>query len=372
MNRVLEPARPETAGYEEEILEPELPIVDAHHHLWFQTEARLASFDAADSLIARVLAPVYRRYARYLFEGFHADAHAGHDVRASVFVDARLMYRADGPEALRPVGEVEFVNGLAAMWASGAFGEARLCAGIVGGADLTLGDRAAAVLDAQLAAGGERCKGVRSHVSHDADPQVSPPGLGHAGLMLSDAFRAGFRHLAPRGLSFDAFVFAPQLSELAQLARAFPDTSIVLEHVGGPLGIGRYAGRAAEQFAAWRAELPPLVELPNVTVKLSGLGMPFSGIDYAGVESRPRSAALAELWRPYVESCIELFGVDRCMFASNYPVESLAASYPVLWNAFKRIAAGASADEKAALFGGSARRIYRLGEAGLGDGGLAR
>ena len=326
------------AQHAEPIIEPALPIIDPHHHLW-------------------------DRDAPYLFGEFRADITTGHNIRASVFVECGEMYRADGDPALAPVGETEFVNGVAAMSASGKYGAARICAGIVGSADLLLGAAVDAVLEAHLRAAGERFRGIRGRSVWDADPTIKgsakdfPPGL------LGEArFREGYARLARHGLTFDSWLFHPQIPELADLAGAFPDTPVVLDHIGAPLGIGVYAGRTDEVFAAWRRSLAELARRPNVVVKLGGLGMHLFGFDLdAAHRERPAaSEELARRWRPYLETCIELFGHDRCMFESNFPVDKRSASYPVLWNAFKLVAAGCSATEKAALFHDTAQRVYRL------------
>lgn len=348
------------ATFAEEIIEPDLPIVDAHHHLWYQSDARLEQMRNARGELAEALYPVYRRNARYLFDELLADAMSGHNVVASVFVDSNLLYRADGPPHLRSVGEVEVVNGVAAMSASGQFGNRRLCAGIVGRADLTLGDGVEEVLTALMEAGKERFRGVRWHIAHDDDPAISPPGFAHPGMMAEPDFRKGMRRLGGHDLSFEAYVVEPQLPELAELADACADTRIILNHAGTPLGIGRYRGRLAERFPIWRNSILELARRPNVTVKLGGLGMPQCGFTYAEPGTAYGSEELAAQWRPYLETCIEAFGVERCMFESNFPLESVTASYPMLWNAFKRVASGASPDEKNALFHATAGRVYRI------------
>ena len=172
--------------------------------------------------------------------------------------------------------------------------------------------------------------------------------------------RAAMKHFDKRQLSLDIWVVEPQLPEAVDLARAFPDVPMVIDHVGTPVGLGRYAGKRDERFAGWKASMASLAELPNVHIKLGGLGMPFPGFEGMGPDVRPSSETLAAAWQPYIESCIELFGANRCMFESNFPVDRWGADYPTLWNAFKRIAAGASADEKADLFAGTATRFYRL------------
>lgn len=340
----------------EEILEPDLPIVDPHHHLWDR------------SGIAANLPPVkhgfdniMRRSPRYLLPELLADTGSGHNIVATVYLECGAFYRADAPDPLKPVGEVEFVNGVAAMAASGIYGKTKACAGIVGTANCTLGDGVKGVLEALIAAGNGRFRGIRQSASHDADPNVlGPLGRQVAGFYRSDAFRAGFRHLAPLGLSFDAWLLEPQLPDLIDLARTFEDTVFVLDHVGTPLGIGAYEGKREERFPVWRENMRKLAELPNVNVKLGGLAMVFPGFKSFLSDPPATSAQLATEWKPYVETCIEAFGPSRCMFESNFPVDEPTCSYATLWNAFKRLAAGASADEKAALFSGAASRVYRL------------
>ena len=339
----------------EEILEPGLPIIDPHHHLWDHGAAPVA--EGPEHPFMTAIAPA----GRYLLDDLLADVGSGHNVIATVFVECRAFYRADGPEDLRSLGETEFVNGVAAMSASGAYGPIRACAGIVGNVDLTLGEAAAPVLERHVAAGGGRFRSVRNSASHDDDPQVLGPLAGvPAGLYRRDDFRAGFARLAPLGLSFDAWMLEPQLPDLIDLARAFPKTRIVLDHVGTPLGLGPYAGRRDERFGVWRDNIRALAALPNVVVKLGGLAMAFCNFPSFLAEPRASSQQLAEEWRPYIETCIEAFGAHRCMFESNFPVDMGACDYATLWNAFKRLAAGASADEKAALFAGTAREVYRL------------
>jgi len=339
----------------EPILDPGLPIVDPHHHLWDRTSVPPPREDAHPFERVIQLTP------RYLLDELRADAGSGHNVVATVYVQCGAFYRADGPRELAPVGEVEFVNGVAAMSASGLYGPLRACAGIVGHADLNLGDDVVRVLEAEITAGGDRFRGIRHMAAHDADPAVLGP-LSHtsAGVLTGEAFRRGFARLAPLGLTFDAWLLEPQLPDLIDLARAFPETDIVLDHVGTPLGIGVYAGKLPERFDVWRDNIRELAKSPKVTVKLGGLAMPFPGFPGLDGQARPSSQVLADLWRPYIETCIEAFGADRCMFESNFPVDRWGCDYATLWNAFKRIAAGSSDTEKADLFAGTARRFYGL------------
>ncbi|HTV95216.1 MAG TPA: amidohydrolase family protein [Steroidobacteraceae bacterium] len=341
----------------EPVIEARLPIIDAHHHLWLIPEAILAAMRESATL-----APVLRGKARYLLEDFLADAQAAHNVRATVFAECHAMYRAHGPEEYRSLGEVEFANGAAAMSASGIFGEVQVCAGIIGHVDLRLGDRVQQVLESHVQAGGGRYRGVRNVTHHDADPDVLGSWGGYgAHALLDDGLRRGFKWLGKFELSFDAYVLEPQLPDVIDLARSFPDTQIVVDHAGAPVGVGRYAGKRGERFPIWRDHMRTLSRCDNVAVKLGGLGMPTAG--FASFRSDPpaTSEQLAAEWKPYVETCIEAFGAGRCMFESNYPVDAGSCSYAVLWNAFKRLAAGASTDEKAALFSGTAARVYRLG-----------
>jgi predicted TIM-barrel fold metal-dependent hydrolase len=321
----------------ETILEPDLPIIDTHHHLW----------DRPDH--------------RYLLHEFLADVRTGHSVVATVFMECHSMYRASGPAEMRPVGETEFVNGIAAMSDSGNYGSTRVAAAIVGFADLTLGDRVEPVLEAHLRAGGGRFRGVRHSAAWDASPVIgnigAVPGL-HV-LTRSD-FRVGLARLAKLGLSLDAWVFHTQLGDVVDLARAVPPATIIMGHVGGPLGYGPYAGKRDEVFAAWQTGVKNLASCPNVIMKLGGMMMRLAAFDYRTAASPPTSEELAALWRPYIEPCIEMFGADRCMFESNFPVDKMGIGWAALWNALKRIAAGASADEKLAMFSGTARRVYRL------------
>ncbi|WP_426959539.1 amidohydrolase family protein [Muricoccus radiodurans] len=324
----------------EEVLLPDLPIVDPHHHLW------------------------HRADERYLLDDLLRDTGSGHDVRATVFVQCASMYRPDGPEELRPLGETEFVNGVAAVAASGFYGRTRACAGIIGFADLTLGDRVAPVLEAHLATAGARFRGVRNRTAWHPSPEVrsnlvTPP----PGPLEDPRFVEGGRVLAAHGLSLDVWAYQTQLPLVSALARAVPGLTVVVNHCGGPLGIGPFAGRRAEGFAAWRPDVLALAALPNVVMKLGGLAMEVSGLDFHRHPDPPGSAALAEAWRPYVETLIEAFGPRRCMFESNFPVDKGMCGYVALWNAFKRLAAGAGEAERAALFAGTAIRTYRLDEA---------
>jgi predicted TIM-barrel fold metal-dependent hydrolase len=325
------------AQYAEEIIDPKRPIVDPHHHLWD------------------------RGGLRYMIEEMSTDIASGHNIIATVYVDCRSMYRAKGAEAFRPVGEVEFANGVAAMSASGGYGPAQICAGIVSHANLLLGDGAKAVLEAEIVAGQGRFRGIRHSSAWDAEAAVaSMYATRPKGLLLDAAFRKGFACLAPLGLSFDAWLFHPQLGEFVDLARAFPDTRIVLDHCGGPVGLGRFAGKREETFAVWKASIQQAAKCANVSVKLGGLAMRLLGFDFHERPRPPSSEQAAAAWRPYIETCIEAFGPDRCMFESNFPPDKGQCSYQVIFNAFKRIAAQYSETEQTALFSKTAADVYKL------------
>jgi predicted TIM-barrel fold metal-dependent hydrolase len=324
------------ALHTEDTIDPGRPIVDAHHHLW------------------------EREGNRYMIDDITADIASGHNVIATVYVDCRSMYRTEGPEPLRPVGEVAFAADVAAQSAA-AHGKTQVCAGIVGHANLTLGTKVRSVLEAEIDAGRGRFRGIRHQSAWDADENVG--GMYAArpkGLLHDAAFREGFACLAPLGLTFDAWLFHPQIAELTDLARIFPDTTIVLDHCGGPLGVGRFAGQRDSTFRDWRSSISELARCPNVVVKLGGLGMRLLGEDFHLRPTPPTSEDVAAAWRPYIETCIEAFGADRAMFESNFPPDKGQASYQVIFNAFKRIAAQYNDDEQTALFSRTATNIYRL------------
>jgi predicted TIM-barrel fold metal-dependent hydrolase len=344
----------------ETILEPDLPIVDPHHHLWDRRS--YAAPGASGATPEHPFMTAIADARRYLLDELLADTGSGHRIVATVFVECGAFYRADGPVEMRTVGETEFVNGVAAMSASGMYGDTRACAGIVSRADLSLGDGVVPVLEAHIAAGGGRFRGIRNSASFEDDKEVlGPLNRAEAGLYLSDKFREGFRRLAPLGLSFDAWLLEPQLPDAISLARAFPETHIVLDHVGTPLGRASYQGKLKERFPIWRENVRELAKSPNVVVKLGGLAMAFCNFPSFLAEPRAPSEQLAAEWRPYIETCIEAFGPKRCMFESNFPVDMGSCDYATLWNAFKRIAKGYSPDEKTSLFSETAANTYRLG-----------
>lgn len=325
-------------GRKEPILMPDLPIVDCHFHLFI------------------------RPTIKYMFEECLDDVTAGHRIIGSVYVETQAFARNDGPEIERTLGEIEFANGIGALSASGFYGRCRVAAGIVGHARLSSGDAIAPVLDLALARAPDRLRGVREILIDHAreDAFRGAPHRPARGLMASTAFRDGFRHLSLRGLSFDAAIFDPQLGELAELAKAFPDTQIILNHMGTAMAIDLDAQGRMEVFRAWRSALREIAKLPNLSCKISGLGMPVWGL---GLDTREDSISyheLAEAWGPYVDTALECFGPDRCMMASNYPPDSRSAGFVPLWNALKYCVKSCSADELGMLFNGTAKRLYRL------------
>ncbi|MXO90134.1 amidohydrolase family protein [Pontixanthobacter aquaemixtae] len=340
----------------ETIFEPDLPIIDPHHHLW-DLRPLLPSFPAPRHPFLESIAGA----PYYTFNELLADTQSGHNVIGTVFMECGAFYDAARDDAMKPVGEVEYVNGVAAQGASGLYGEYRPCAGIIGHADMMLGDGAREVLEALVAAGNGRFRGIRHQGAWDADPDVlGPPFHAPEGLLRDDTFRKGVAQLHGMGLSFDAWVLEPQLRDVVDLAKAFPEMPICLDHCGTPLNIASYKGKLEENFDRWASSIRELAQCDNVMVKLGGLAMVNCGMPEEGPAKGYGSEELAAMWRPYIETCIEAFGSDRAMFESNYPVDRWGATYPVLWNAFKRITADYSDSEKAALYAGNAARFYKV------------
>jgi L-fuconolactonase len=326
----------------EPTLEPEIPICDPHHHFWDFRTQRIP-------------------YQRYLLHELAADINSGHNVRSTVFIEARAMYRSDGPEEMRPVGEVEFVQGLAAASASGLYGPGRAAAAIVGHANLNLGERVEPVLEALQTASPNRFRGIRHSVTWDPNPEVENTAAHNMqGQLASDNFRAGARVLARMGLSLEGWLFFPQLPELADFAKAVPDLTIILNHIGGLLRVGPYANRDNEVLATWRGGIAAVADCPNVNIKLGGIGMPRTGFDWHARVKPIGSEELAESMAPFMTYCIEQFGPNRCMFESNFPVDKVSYSYNVMYNAFKRLSKGYAAAERAAMFHDTAARVYRI------------
>ena len=326
----------------EEALEPDIPICDPHHHFWdFRTE-RIP-------------------YQRYLMHELADDVNGGHNVRSTVFVEARSMYRPGGPEEMRPVGEVEFVQGLAAASDNGLYGPCKAAASIVGHANLNLGENVRPVLEALQAASPNRFRGIRHSVTWDPHPEVENTAAHKAeGQMSSDNFRAGARVLADMGLTLEGWMYFPQMPELAEFARAVPNLTIILNHIGGLLREGPYAGRDDEVFDTWRKGIAAAASCPNVVIKLGGIGMPRTGFDWHTRTKPIGSEELAADMKPLIDYCIDQFGPSRCMFESNFPVDKVSYSYTVMYNAFKRLTTQYSASERADMFHDVAARVYSV------------
>ena len=326
----------------EPALEPEIPICDPHHHFWDMRTERIP-------------------YQRYLLHELADDVNSGHNVRSTVFVEARAMYRSSGPEEMRPVGEVEFVQGLAAASESGLYGPTRAAASIVGHANLLLGDGVEPVLEALQSASPNRFRGIRHSVTWDPHPEIEVTSAHRMQGQLADPnFRAGACVLARMGMSLEAWMYFPQLPELADFAKAVPDLTIILNHIGGLLRVGPYANNDDEVLEAWRNGIAAVAECPNVNVKLGGIGMPRTGFDWHERDTPAGSEELAEDMAPLMNYCIEQFGPDRSMFESNFPVDKVSYSYNVMYNAFKRLSKGYSDSERAAMFHDTAVRVYRV------------
>ncbi len=326
----------------EDALDPELPICDPHHHFWdFRTE-RIP-------------------YQRYLLHELADDVNGGHNVRSTVFVEARSMYRPSGPVELRPTGEVEFVQGLAAASDTGLYGPTKAAAAIVGHANLNLGENVRPVLEGLQAASPNRFRGIRHSVTWDPNPEVENTAAHKAESQLSsDNFRTGARVLADMGFSLEGWMFFPQMHELAEFARAVPNLTIILNHIGGLLRDGPYAGRDDEVFDVWRKGIAAAASCPNVVIKLGGIGMPRTGFDWHTRTKPIGSEELAADMKPLIDYCIDQFGPARCMFESNFPVDKVSYSYTVMYNAFKRLTTQYSASERADMFHDVAARVYRV------------
>jgi L-fuconolactonase len=324
---------------QEPTLEPELPICDPHHHFWDCRPERVP-------------------YQRYLLHELAADVNSGHNVRSTVFLEVRAMYRPDGPPETRSAGEVEFVQGLAAASASGLYGPTRAAAAIVGNANLNLGAAVEPVVDALQAASPNRFRGIRNSAAWDPHPEVE--NRAEQGLLASEKFQEGARVLARRGLSLDITLYFPQLSELVDFANAIPDLTIVLNHIGGLYRVGPYGSRDDEVIPAWRGGIAAVAKCPNIVLKLGGVGQPRYGFDWYTWDKPVGSEELAGHLSPLMNYCIEQFGPDRCMFESNFPPDKVSYSYNVLFNAFKRLSKEYSPDERAAMFHDTAARVYRI------------
>ena len=324
------------AAVREEIVDPGRPIIDPHHHLWETTSM----------------------WGTYVLDDLWADTESGHNIEKTVFIDCRSGYRQDGPEHLKPVGETEFVAGVAAE--SVKREGAATIAGIVSHADMLLGEDVQEVLEAHEAAGLGLFRGIRHAGPYDTTGTLTNAGRGRPCPYGEDEFRVGVRTLGRLGYTYDTWHFYHQNRDYLALAQAVPDTTMVLDHFGTPLGVGAYAGRQEEIFAQWKDDIAAIAGCPNVVAKLGGLAMPDNGFGWEQRDRPPTSDEFVAAQRRYYLHTIECFGPDRCMFESNFPVDRLSISYHVMWNGMKKIVADFSQDEKDAMFYGTAARVYRL------------
>ncbi len=322
------------AQVDEEVLDPDLEIVDPHHHLW-----HLAGAD-------------------YLIEELWADTGSGHRVTKTVFIECHSSYRNNGPSHLQPVGETEFVATLANQ--SNA-GPGPCIAGIVAYADLRMSERLPEVLDAHVEAGCGLFRGIRHAGSHSEHSEfLTIPGRAPAGLFLDENFRSGVRLLGRRGHTYESWHYHYQLRDFIELARSAPDTTIILDHFGTPLGVGPYTNYRDEIFTAWKVDIAELANCPNVFAKLGGLAMPDNGYGWHLNKCPPTSDEVVAAHRDYFLHTIDHFGPNRCMFESNFPVDRVSMSYRILYNAFKKIVSDFNAADRAAMFAGTASRVYSI------------
>jgi predicted TIM-barrel fold metal-dependent hydrolase len=322
---------------QEEIIDPERPIVDPHHHLWR-----------------------HPGMPPYLLADLWGDTGSGHRIEKTVFMECGAEYLSEGPDHLRSVGEVEFVTALAEESAKGATGQAEIAA-LVSHIDLALADQVADTVAVHEEAGRGLFRGVRHAGARDENTDVLMiPGRAPEGLYQSAEFRRGVAALGGLGHSFDTWHYHHQNRAFADLARAVPDTIMVLDHFGTPLGVGPYAGKREEIFEQWRKDIAEIAQCENVVAKLGGLAMPDNGFGWMGRERPPTSDEFVEAQSRYYLHTIDCFTPERSMFESNFPVDKFSLAYPILWNGFKKIVSAFSEDEKNAMFHDTATRVYRL------------
>ena len=318
----------------EAVLSPDIAIIDPHHHLWDREGA-----------------------SRYLVDDLHRDTNAGHSIEATVYMECAWGYRTTGPDHMRPVGETETI----AATAEQSLGAGAEIKGIVSFADMTLGEAVEDVLVAHLASGRGRFRGIRHATAFDLSSEIRRTHTRPSEQLMADPnFRRGVHQLGSMGLSFDAWLYHPQIPELTALARAVPECTFILDHLGGILGTGPYAGHRTEILDQWRRDIAELATCPNVNMKLGGIGMVVFGLGFEHHALPPTSIDLAETWGDPIRYAIEQFGPQRCMFESNFPVDKMSCSYVTLWNAFKLVAADMATADQALLFHGTANRVYRL------------
>ncbi len=312
-------------------LSPGLPFIDCHHHLWD------------------------RGGQTYLSAEYLADAGPG--LAGSVYVECLNRYAETGDPVLRPVGETAFV---VAECAAARAQNRPICDGIIGFADLAQGAAVQPVLEAHQAAGDGRFRGIRYATAWDPDPTIHSPYNTRRAMLEEPAVTAGAQCLGALDLTLDVWVYFHQLPEVADLAGRCSDTLIVVNHCGGPIGVGPYRGQRDAVFAHWRSVLPALAAQPNIHLKFGGMAMKLAGFDWHRRDTPPDPDALAQAWQPYFDACMAAFGPERMMFESNFPVDRVGTGYQSLWQAFDRLSTGCSRAERASLFSETARRVYRL------------
>ncbi len=327
------------AQVREEIIDPEREIVDPHHHLW------------------------RKRFGKdYLLAELQRDTDLGHKIEKTVFIECHAFYDKTAADYLQPLGETRVVEQIASE--SKISGGVEI-AGIVAHADLTLAgtapDKLDELLEAHRSMGGKLFKGIRHAAASDAEPEkLTIPGMAPRSLYSQNSFRDGIRMLAEKGLTLDCWHYHHQNQSFLDLARAVPQCTIILDHFGTPLGVGKYRYKADEIYEQWKKDILEISKCPNVVAKLGGLAMPDNGYIWHTQERPPTSEEFKTAQEKYYKYMIDCFGPERCMFESNFPVDRLSISYDVLWNAFKKIAESYSETEKKSLFKGTASKIYRL------------
>lgn len=321
---------------DESIVEPDRRIIDPHHHLW--RGSRLGG--------------------DYLLEDLHGDTGSGHHIVKTVFVECGAEYRQDGPEHMRPLGETEFVVEQARLSENSG---GAVIVGIVGRADLQLADGVREVLEAHLEIGDGRFRGIRHAGARDPHPEaLMIAGRAPEGLYADPGYREGMKVLGEMDLTFDTWHYHHQNPAFAELARACPDTRMILDHFGTPLGVGPYAGKREEIFEQWKKDIAEIASCDNVIAKIGGMAMPDNGFGWHDRETPVSSDEFVEAQRAYYLHTIECFGVERCMMESNFPVDKMSISYRTLYNGLKKIVSDFSDSEKDSLFYGTAERVYRL------------
>jgi L-fuconolactonase len=320
---------------------PNIPIIDPHHHLW----------DVG--------------FGRYYIEELLEDINSsGHNIVSTVYIMSSSntkIYSKDGLEEFKPLTEIEFATSEGKRADLIPNNRVKVNASIVGSVDLTYGNKLQPVLEKAVNISEGRLKGIRMLLASHTDPRISSGAVkSDLGLMLHPNFIDGAKCVQDANLSLDFWIYHTQLNEMEKIARALPDLTIILNHIGGPIHIGEYEGKQAATHREWRSAMMRLSRIPNINVKLGGLGMAVNGAKFHNSKFPPNSVQLSDIWKPWIYETIDMFGFDRCMFESNFPVDKGSCSYGALWNAFKIIAKDMSDDEINKLFSKNAAKIYKI------------